>query len=189
MQSIDVYIDFKSAAAYLCLGPTMALAREYPVAIHWRPFITRQRTLPAAAPDETRGESHVRVREQARRATHQRYAEIQGLTLIFRDPPAPTDAALAALLAPLGNPAAYLQQAFDAYWSRGANLDDPEVVTSLLSASGNLSVDSRDYTDALADAQQQAVDSGIIDTPTYALDGELFIGREHLPWIRSALAS
>ena len=28
---------------------------------------------------------------------------------------------------------------------------------------------------------------GVVDTPAYVIDGQVFIGREHLPWVRELL--
>ena len=54
---MDVYIDFKSPAAYLAVKPTIELARQYQAAISWHPIKTRQPRLPAIQANEVRGEA------------------------------------------------------------------------------------------------------------------------------------
>ncbi|PKP71309.1 MAG: hypothetical protein CVT83_02970, partial [Alphaproteobacteria bacterium HGW-Alphaproteobacteria-5] len=72
-----------------------------------------------------------------------------------------------------------------------ADLDDPDTVAALLSGSGYEAqrLDVSASRAALADVQAEAEEQGVFETPTYVLDDQLFIGREHLPWIEASIRS
>ena len=80
---MDLYIDFKSAAAYLSMNPTLALVERLGVEICWHPFRTTERDLPKLAGTETVGESHRRVRAESQRAIAMKYAQHQAIDLRF----------------------------------------------------------------------------------------------------------
>lgn len=188
---LKVYLDFKSPASYLALAPTRALVAQTGIAVSWHPFSTLEGDLPKAKSRETVGESHRRVRAEARRATHVKYAAHQGIDLRFPVPRGETSLALGALAMLEGDRMPFIKAAFDAYWTNHADLDDLAVVNDLLRASGN----ARTITDpdatraAMQAAQTTAEDNGIVDAPAYLIDAQLFIGREHLPWIREIIDS
>ena len=50
---LTVYVDFKSADAYLALRPTLALAERLSLDIDWRPFRTVERDVPQLGEQET----------------------------------------------------------------------------------------------------------------------------------------
>ena len=188
---IDLYIDFKSPASYLALKPTLALAEELGVDIDWRPYNTKQEMVPTEKPNETKTETHIRIRAELRQKTHLRYATLQETPMTFREAPGKTDLALAALDAALqDDPLPFIQSAFHAYWVDGADLNDKAVVKTLLRSTG-VSVSDEKLTSALESLparQHHAEENGIVDAPAYVVDGQIFIGREHLPWIRSIIS-
>ena len=98
--------------------------------------------------------------------------------------------ALAALLHCQAQPLPFIHAAFRAYWVDHANLDDLHTVKALLEKSD---ADPDGFSAAAAleqldTVQAEAMARGVIDTPAYIVDEQLFIGREHLPWIRSILS-
>ena len=74
---MDIYIDFKSPAAFLAFKPTMAfLAAREQVApelkvpelkAQWHPFRVVTRQVPQQGTSESVAESHKRVRAESRR--------------------------------------------------------------------------------------------------------------------------
>ncbi len=184
-----VYIDFKSAASYLALEPTLELARETGITIDWRPFSVRPFVVPAEQDEETVGERHRRVRAAAQRDVHLHYAAVQGRDMHFADTPAGSDAALAALAVIEGDPVPFIRAAFTAYWTEQADLADEAVAEALLQSVG---IDRPDWDAArakLVSIRDQAEESRIFETPSYLIADQLFLGREHLPWIRSLVAA
>ena len=184
------YIDFKSAAAYLAINPTLAFARRAGIPCEWRPYSSRYAAVPEQRVNETKRQTHVRVREEYRRRLHARYAKVQGLPLNF--PPAGqrvnTDLALAGMLY-CGNHTAYVERAYRAFWADGWDLNDAARVAAIIEAHGAdpAGFEAAAWLRELHQSQDRAAAQGVIDTPMYMLEGEVFLGREHLPLIEARL--
>ena len=185
---MHLYIDFKCPAAYLALKPTLALCEELGVPISWHGIRSYQRPLMQEKPNEEVGERHRRVRALARQKMHLLYAQVQDLPMQFRNPPTNTDMALAALslLNDSGSdPLPFITAAFNAYWTGDADLNDAGVVASLPGAPPlETDDDARTHFEA---GLEQAEANGIFTSPTYVVNEQIFVGREHLPWIRKLL--
>ena len=195
---MQLYIDFKCPAAYLALHPTLALGEQLGVPISWHPIRKYESRLLQEKPDEEVSTRHRRVRAVARQKTHQLYASVQNLPLQFRNPPTNTDMALAALcyLTERGdNPLPFIKAAFAAYWTGDTDLNDAREVIALLGATA---ITDRDEIGdgartRLEAALRKAEENGIFTSPTYVVQDvvseQVFVGREHLPWIRELLQS
>lgn len=181
---LTVYLDFKSPAAYLALKPTLALIERLQLVVEWKPFRTVERDVPKLGKEETVGESHRRVRAASQRALAVKYAKHQGIDLRFPERLGASDLALGALAAIEGDRLPFIQTAFQAYWHEHADLDDLRVVENLIQKSdAQLSADLAQVRDLLELAQDQAEELGIVGAPAYVIDEQIFVGREHLPWI------
>lgn len=181
---LTVYVDFKSAASYLALKPTLALAERLGLEIDWKPFRTAEREVPPAGPSETVGQRHRRVRMTTQRKTAIKYAAHQGIDLRFPDDPGRTDLALAVLVAIETDPLPFIQVAFDAYWQDKADLNDLATVQGLIDRTGSgLGVALADARERFESVQKVAEAAGIVGAPAYVIDDQIFVGREHLPWI------
>lgn len=181
---LTVTIDFKSPASYLALEPTLDLARETGIQIDWLPFATRPFSIAAEKTGETVGERHRRVRALSQRDTWLHYAAVQGRDMHFAETPAGSDAALAALAGIDGDPVPFIRAAFAAYWTEQADLDDEMIVAALLSSVQRPVPDSQSAHAKLLSIRAGAEESGIFESPSYIIADQLFVGREHLPWIR-----
>lgn len=185
---LSIYIDFKSPAAYLALKPTRALLAETGTPVSWLPFLARQSEVPQRGTDESIAQSHKRVRAESRRKIFLKYAEIQGIEMRFPTQRRGTDLALGALAEIADDPLPYIAACFNAYWTQAADLDDGPTVSGLLARSG--AVHDGDLTrsrDQLAAALDAAHEIGIVDAPAYLVGSDMFVGREHLPWVRACL--
>lgn len=181
---LTVYIDFKSPAAYLAMQPTLSLADRLGLTVDWRPFRAIERDVPKIDGAETVGERHRRVRAASQRALAVKYAAHQGIDLRFPETPGSTDLALGAMLGIEGDETAFLQAAFAAYWTDHEVLDDEATVARILAETGT------DYRGHLSEApahldlaQAKSEEAGIVGTPAYVIEEQIFVGREHLPWI------
>lgn len=191
---LEVYIDFTSPAAYLAFDPLCALAKRCEVDIAWRPFRVRQGGIPETAPGEaaSKGDTHRRVRALARRRTHTLYATLRGLPLNFPDTPRTGDLALACLLqaqrSMFRNTAAmtaFCAAAFTAFWAEGADLEDPQVIAGFgVTAPDDLSAMQSAFDAEEMRAREQF---GIPDVPAIVVADQIFVGREHLPWVETLL--
>nr|WP_070959041.1 DsbA family protein [Hyphomonas sp. Mor2] len=181
---LTVYIDFKSAPAYLAIAPTISLADRLGLELDWRPFRTVERDVPKLGKEETVGESHRRVRAASQRALNVKYAAHQGIDLRYPEPLGESDLALGTLLNVAGDRLPYIQAAFQAYWTDHQDLDDETVVTDLLNRIGaSYDGDLGRAKDDLVRAQIAAEEAGIVGAPAYVIEEQIFVGREHLPWI------
>lgn len=181
---LTVYIDFKSPAAYLALKPTLYFASRLSLPLDWRPFQTVERDVPKLGKEETVGESHRRVRAASQRSLAIKYAGHQGIDLKFPPHPGVTDLALGVLAELEGEPLSFIQAAFEAYWQDHSDLNDPAIVRDIIAASGVVYTgDLNTAHESLELALQQAEEVGIVGAPAYVIDEQIFVGREHLPWI------
>lgn len=184
---LTVFIDFKSPASFLALEPTLALAQETGVQKDWFPFSVRPFSIPEEQAEETVGERHRRVRAIAQRDTHLHYARVQGREMRFSKTPAGSDAALAAMAGIDGDPVPFIRAAFAAYWTEQADLDNEAVVAALLSSLAMALPDWETAREKLVSIRAKAEESGIFESPSYVFADQLFVGREHLPWIGSLI--
>lgn len=181
---LTVYLDFKSPGAYLAMKPTLALVDRLSLAVAWQPFLTVERDVPKLGKEETVGESHRRVRAESQRRLAIKYAAHQGIELRFPATPGETDLALGALAVIESDPLPYIQASFDAYWQAHADLNDEATIRQLIDQSGaTISTELSEVRDLLDAAQAQAEEAGIVGAPAYVISEQIFVGREHLPWI------
>ncbi|MEM9841001.1 MAG: DsbA family protein [Pseudomonadota bacterium] len=187
---LTVYIDFKSADAYLAMAPTLALARRTSIDLDWKPFRVIEREVPPLRSRETIGESHRRVRAQSQRDLAIKYAAHQGIDLRFPPATGSTDLALAVLGAIEVDPLPFILAAFEAYWVSHADLDDPRIVSRLMTDSQTqLSCDLDAARGRFDLAQAEAEETGIVGVPAYLIQEQIFVGRQHLPWIEDLVCN
>lgn len=188
---LTVYIDFKSPASYLALAPTMRLIDELSVPVRWRPFSTREREQPDNQRGSAVAASHFRVRSASRRAMYSHYAQLQDLPLHWPPAGAGSDLALGVLALADEVPREFLKAAFESYWVRHEDLDDIDVLRRLIAPLPLEMPTAGDalLREALAEAQAAAEAAGVVEAPAYVVENQLFIGREHLPWIRELLGT
>lgn len=185
-----IYIDFRNPASYLAMQPTCALLERLQLEARWLPFRTSEETIPAAGDEETRGEQHRRVRAAARRRAHLLYADAQGVEMKFRDVPGSSDCGLAALALLEDEPLPFMRAAFSSYWSSDANLDDEATVRALWQQTVPVrDLDLAAGRERLEVIREEALEQKVFHAPTYLVGDQLFLGREHLPWIEALLSA
>lgn len=186
---LSVYIDFKCPASFLALGPLLELQQRTGVEITWYPFIMIERDVPSGSENDDVVQSHQQAREMSLRRTYIMYANLQGLALEFPEAPASTDLALGALASIEGDKLPFIKLAFKAYWEEKADLNDVSTVADLLEkCRANVNGAGKDTCrQALTTAQTAAESQGIVGTPAMVIAEQLFIGREHLPWIEEII--
>lgn len=182
---LTVYIDFKSPESYLALQPLLSLVEETGCGVNWRPFRCRQRELPEHSPDPELTVSHGRIRETYRQRINRRYAALQGLSLDRPPGNDGTDAALTALLGMGGDASEFVVAAFKAHWQDHRDLDEWDVVASLLAS---VACESEPLSSEALDRHQHNIEAeGIVSDAALVVAGEVFIGRAHIPLVRQLL--
>lgn len=186
---LTVYIDFKSPAAYLAINPILSLVERHGIALAWKPFRTSEREAPTVTDNASVAQMHRKVRAASMCAIHQKYATHQGINLQFPETVGNTDLALGALALTSGDPLSFIKGAFAAYWTDHADLNASETLATLISETTGESFvfDEKSCLDALELSQADAEKLGVVDAPAFIIQDQLFIGREHLPWIEEII--
>ena len=187
---LAVALDIKDPNSYLAKDPTYALADELGLDIDWLPFVSRPLRRPASD-GEDRGSRHRRFRAAYVERSIARYASVRGVTIrnIYRAPDSSL-AGMGMLIARAHSEGAlrtYLDRAFRHYWEDDLDIEDADTISGLLSAAGiaDFDPDVGHFT-AL---QESLALAGVLETPAYLVDGDIFHGRAHLPMIRWILSN
>jgi 2-hydroxychromene-2-carboxylate isomerase len=195
---LSVAIDFKSPNAYLAIGPTCALAEQLGVSVDWQPFLVSpwKNHSPGSGAND-RGARHRRIRADYAEREVMRYAADRGLAI--RGLHRQTDSSLAAigLLWTRRGPAplvqTYVQRVFERYWREELDIEDENTLSALLAeigapVAGFLAFAGGEGRAELERVQSESTKAGIFEVPTYLLDGDIYVGRQHLPLIRALLS-
>jgi 2-hydroxychromene-2-carboxylate isomerase len=196
---LAVVIDFKSPQAYLAIEPTCALADELGIAIDWQPLVIAPSKIAAAPPSgNDRGARHRRFRADYLERDIGRYAADRGLSLgaLHRRKDS-TLAAIGLLWVERQGPSvarSYVERVFERYWQEDLDIEDERSIRTLLMeieapVSGFEAFVKGDGRANLARIESELRDRGVFEVPTYLLEGDLFLGRQHLPLLRSRLST
>lgn len=198
---ITVYSDYKSPYAYLAKDMVYALERDYRARIDWLPYILDIPSYLGSAKVDAGGA----VLEEARNA-HQwrrvrysymdcrRQARKQGLTI--RGTQKIWNSALAAsgmLLAKDRGAEVfrrYHDAVFEQFWRRALDIESVDALSAVLiaaGASGDVATDLTAGLDRVRAVSAAAEAAGVFGVTSFAIDGEIFWGREHLPDIQAML--
>ena len=190
MTILKIYFDFKSPESYLAFHQTQKISLPDSTQIEWKPFLTKNKKIPLTKEFETKGETHIRIREEHKKFVNLKYSKILNLPMVYPEENIQTDLALAVTSLFKKETEAYMKLAFDCYWRENLNLNNQEVLENIL-AKTSLDINLLDNPNSLIDMLKGdtaiAKDQGVISTPTYQIGEELFLGREHLPWIQKIL--
>lgn len=189
-----VLLDIRQPLAYLALPPAAALAEECDVEVDFVPIAASPLKAPSEPlSEDDRGVRHRRHRAHAIAREIATYAQAQGLVLhdYYRNPD-PTTFHIAWLWMRQRTQTrlrSFLAEAFRAYWALEFDPSNPVEVDRLID-SFDLDVDdfrewSRGQGPARANAlAEELLEHGFSRSPTYVVEGEVFVGRQHLPMIR-----
>ncbi|MEO0981390.1 MAG: DsbA family protein [Pseudomonadota bacterium] len=197
-----VYIDVKSPYAFVAIQPTLALEADLGLQFDWRPLTLDIPSYLGSAKKKA-GKVVESKRSPAQWNTvrygyrdARRYAERQGHVLKgtekIWDSSIANIAILWVTLTARDRLGAYLNAVYPPFWRRELDIEDVAVVEACLAKAG---VDAAGFAEfqagegrALHDAlQAQLHPAGVYGVPTYAADGEILFGREHLPYVRWVL--
>jgi 2-hydroxychromene-2-carboxylate isomerase len=191
---LSVCVDVKHPLAYLALGPVRALAAELAVDVDWLPFpVAPLQAPPAAGAPADRGTRHRRIRARYLGRDIERYAAVQALTIrgLYRAPDS-TPASLGLLWLRARAPehvAECLERLFAGYWQEQLDVEDPNAVAGVLAALGQDPAQFAAFAEGpgpaeLASLRARLVAAGVFAVPSLVVEGEVFVGRAHLPMAR-----
>ena len=195
---ITVLFDFTDPFSYLAMAPIRQTLAALPVRSDWIPFLGKPLNTPRRpeTPDDRAGWhrfhragylAHDLVRYADARALPARHFADGGL---YR----PASGEIAAMGfnwafgAGPGSAEAYMDAVFEGYWDGDLNVDALAEVSAVLMRSG---VDTDGFDDychgeGIEELLAQRADAGTAGgfaTPSCLLDGEAFVGRQHLPYL------
>lgn len=196
---LPVVIDFRSPQAYLAVAPTCAMADELALTIDWRPLVvppSKATVAPTSADD--RGSRHRRFRADYLDHDVARYAADRGLAIRGLDRRKDsTVASIGLLWAQRQGPSlarAYVDQVFERSGKQNLDIEDDRSISALLTeigapVSGFEAFVQGEGRDGLARIQSDLRDKGVFEVPTYILNDDVFLGRQHLPLLRARLSA
>lgn len=201
--TITVYTDYKSPYAFLAKDRVYALARETGVAINWRPYvldIPQYLGSATVAADGTVLEANQNAHQwrrvrysymDCRRQARKRGLTVRGPRKIFDSAPA----AAGMLFAQQAGDTVfhhYHDTVFERFWARDLDIEAIDALAAVLTEAGADGAAFAAFLQAgLARVAAMAVEAeadGVFGVPSFAVDGELFWGGEHLPDIHALLA-
>ena len=192
---LTVCIDFSSANSYLAIAPTLALKEQLDIEIDWLSVASIKKfhehddeTLPIDI-----SKQHTTTRSRYLRMDERRYAQKQGITLNQPKSSIDSSAAAAGLLwvkqQATSKQTAYVVAVLGALWVDGSDISGNDVLSKIVRDIG-LDVDSFiAYLETVGPANQKIDQTrieaaNVTDTPTYFADNDMYIGRQHLSYIR-----
>ncbi len=191
---LTIAVDVKHPYVYLGFEGISVLLDETGVEAEWRPLIAAPLKAPVApGPGADRGERHRYLRARYSAMDVRRYAERRGLVIrgLHR---APDSSAFAAVLLWLGGHRReyvreWLGEVLREYWAERLDVEDPAALLGVAQGLGIGTAGASAWVEgdgrraaARADAELRA--AGVFAVPGFVLDGEPYLGRQHLPMLR-----
>jgi 2-hydroxychromene-2-carboxylate isomerase len=197
MPSIDYWFSLASPWAFLGHDPFLKLAKAHEAAIAYKPVFL------ADVFKETGGlplAQRAPARQRYRLLELQRWREYRGVPLKLRPKhwpfdPKPADCCVTAIAEAGGDPSGFMRAIWQASWIAEEDCAPQAKLAELLSRTGH------DAEDVLAAAASEtvraiyaarpaeAIAAGVIGSPCYVLDGEVFWGQDRLDLLTRALDS
>jgi 2-hydroxychromene-2-carboxylate isomerase len=186
-KEIKMYSDYKSPFAYLAFEPGMALVERYQVRVRWIPFQLRIK-----GKGERSAYSEYKVLYSyldARRWAKPRGILIRGPAKIYDTTPALIGGLFAEKR---GRLLEYSRKAYELFFKREFEADQPEVVAALIESLG---LPAAEYHEYLAGegpreyerAQEEAAADHVFGVPLFIFEREPFWGYDRIPVLEQRL--
>ena len=183
---IDFVFDFTSVDCWLAFAPTCRLADELQVPVNWLPMCVPAKVVPEAKESESVSERHARVRAEYMALENAGYAERLGVPL--KRSGAGVDSWLAAAAtisaSERGVGREFVERVFRGFWEAQLDIENAAAITGILDELGAVGFDLDDGSRRLEELREELAERGVFGIPTYLVEGQMFMGRQHLPMIR-----
>ena len=182
---IIAYIDLKSLDCFLAVSPILKLADDCKTPVSWQPYRSKERALPTQVANESVTQTHHRVRRESEHRLQQHYAKLRGLDIDPSRGQIDTSVALRWLAGLEGDASSFVTRLFTAHWIDRTNINDLTFLQELTTECGlRRTWDAVD----LSSIEREAEERGLFDAPTFFIEGQMFMGRAHIPLMRQLLA-
>ena len=198
MPHLDFWFDLSSPGTRLAFHNVQPILAETNATVTWRPFLVGG-VFNAVNPSVYEG----RANPDAPKIRHTgkwlaAWARLAGVPMNFPSPHHPVKSVHAMRLCCVLEPEQdalfrFAEAAFDAYFARQRNLDDPVVLADIATSIGldgpALVARTQDepIKQRLRDNTQAVIDLGGFGSPTMIVGGDLYFGNDQLPLVRQAL--
>ena len=193
MPLIELAIDFSSADSYLAFNATQAVVNDLAVEFHVLPYRVELSRIEQVEDHDSVAVRHQQVRNRYREMNAARYAAVQNLPPLRIDPYEDTTLALKGLV--VANQAGFdvgirfAEMIFHRYWHESLSIEDPNEICLCLDECAIDDSDKKLNAANLQSVRDELEEKGVMSVPMYVIKGELFQGRQHLPWIRELIAT
>jgi len=197
---VEFFYDLSSPWTYLAFNNIQPFLTETGADITWRPFLVGG-VFNAVNPSvyQARAEPMDPKIVHNYRWLHE-WARVAGLPLVFPTAHHPVKSVLAMrACCVLEQDQPTLQRfskaAFDAYFARGENIDDPDVIRAIAEecdldgASLVSGTKEQSIKDQLRSNTEEAITRGAYGSPTMYVGDSQYFGNDQLPLVRAALLS
>lgn len=198
MAQFEFFYDLSSPWTYVAFNNVQPILKETGAEVTWRPFLVGgvfNAVNPAVY--EARSQPMDPKIVHNYRWLHE-WARLAELPLTFPTEHHPVKSVLAmraccALENHQSNLKRFSQAAFDAYFARGENIDDPAVLSAIATGCGldgdALIAETAEQAikDQLRANTEEAIARGAYGSPTMLIDESLYFGNDQLPLVRAAL--
>ena len=198
MAQFEFFYDLSSPWTYVAFNNVQPILKETGAEVTWRPFLVGgvfNAVNPAVY--EARSQPMDPKIVHNYRWLHE-WARLAELPLTFPTEHHPVKSVLAmraccALENHQSNLKRFSQAAFDAYFARGENIDDPAVLSAIATSCGldgdALIAETAEQAikDQLRANTEEAIARGAYGSPTMLIDELLYFGNDQLPLVRAAL--
>ena len=181
---ITAYIDFRSLDCFLAISPILKLADDCVTPVSWRPYRSKERALPTQVASESVTQTHHRVRAKSERRLQQHYARLRGLDIDPSRGQIDGSTALGWLASLEGDTSSFVSRLFTAHWIEHTDINDPTFLEALTATCGLKRICSTVDLDSI---EREAEERGLFDAPTFFIEGQMFMGRAHIPLMRQLL--
>ena len=198
MAQVEFFYDLSSPWTYLGFNNIQPILAETGADITWRPFLVGG-VFNAVNPDVYQARSEPMDPKVVHnfRWLHE-WAELAGLPLTFPSAHHPVKSVLpmracCVLEGDQSNLQRFSKAAFEAYFARGENIDDPGVLTSIANGcdlDGKALIaqaSQQTVKDQLRSNTEEAISRGAYGSPTLFVDDALYFGNDQLPLVKQHL--
>lgn len=188
IKEVKMYSDYKSPFAFLAFDPAFALQERYRIRLRWIPFQLR---IKGKGERSTYSEYKARYSYlDARRWAKPRGILIRGPLKVYDTRPALVGGLFADQQ---GRLIEYSRKAFELFFRREFEADQPDAVAALLASMG---FSANSYHEYLAGegaraydcAQEEAALDNVFGVPLFFFQGEPFWGHDRIPVLEERLA-
>jgi 2-hydroxychromene-2-carboxylate isomerase len=197
MSTIDYWFSLASPWAFLGHEVFLKLARDRNISIAYKPVF-----LPEVFKETGGLPLHQRApaRQHYRLVELQRWREYRGIPLKLKPrhwpfDPKPADCCVTAITEAGGDPAGFMRAIWEASWIAEEDCAGPGKLAELLSGTGHDAEDviaaatSPSVQAIYAGRVKEAIATGVIGSPCYVRDGEVFWGQDRLDLLGRAIDS